>query len=557
MRRPKRIRRTPGSCLLLLAGLVAGVIGVTPVSAAPASSSASYAGASVSLRLLARAPSFRALAPVAASSAARVRTARQHRVSNATGTGAGAPAVAGSATSGASPAGTAAPQVLHNFAGLTDAQQAAVYTGEVTPPDQGLCVGPDPTRANAVSVFGMVNVALLETDRSGTAVGAPMGLTTFFGDPNAFSDPRCFYDATTHTFFFTIISCLVCGPPGTADSRVDVAVLNSTGFAVYQGDTSMGGTAFGDQPHVGYDNNNLYISTDEFGSTTYLGALLFAVDKAALVAEGPVSAAAFGPLSLAGNPVITLQPAVSPGSNTGYLLNSFPYDQFGNSNSISNSLGFWTLKGGTLTGKVITSETYAFPVPAASTGNGSVAIVNGTPVQSEQFLNPDDSRMQQVQLQGGHLWASLPSAVLISGDTSARDGVAWFELTPGKGKILNQGYIAKAGSYLLYPAIWATGNQVSVSYTATSPTLNPSAAYSTFSPWTSGSPAVKIASMGTGPHLSFAGPLFARPRWGDYSAAAADPSGHGVWLATELIPTPPSGTYDNWGTQIWEISSGS
>src|SRR6266852_6041546 len=114
----------------------------------------------------------------------------------------------------------------------------------------------------------------------------------------------------------------------------------------------------------------------------------------------------------------------------------------------------------TLTGQIIGSETYAFPVPAASTGTGSVTIVppNNTPVTSEAFLNPDDSRMLQVQLvrdnqNGLQLYAALDTAVTIGNDPSARDGAAWFVLDPTHASITNQGYIAVAGAYLLYPAI--------------------------------------------------------------------------------------------------------
>src|SRR5260370_463900 len=203
------------------------------------------------------------------------------------------------------------------------------------------------------------------------------------------------------------------GVPATTGNAVDdAAVRDSHDFAVYQFDLSLGGTCFGDQPHVGYDNNNQYVATDEFCGPTqsvYEGALLIAISKSQLLQEvAAPNAVEFGPLALGGVPILTLQPAVGPGIGTEYLLNSFPFDQFGNNNSIANTLGFWRVKGGihvttggtvTLTGTIITSETYAFPQPAASTGNGSVTLVSGgplknIPVTSEAFLNPDDDRMQ-------------------------------------------------------------------------------------------------------------------------------------------------------------------
>ena len=172
--------------------------------------------------------------------------------------------------------------LLHNFNGLSDADQATVNggigRGDVTPPDQGLCVGYDPGVPGKV-VFEAINSALRETSVDGTALpGAPLlgnkdvSFANFW-EPGAFSDPRCFYDPPTHTFFFTVIGTLQSGP-ALGNTSIDVAVFNTSGFAVYQIDSSFGGIFFGDQPHVGYDNNALYLSTDEFNvpGTVYFWA---------------------------------------------------------------------------------------------------------------------------------------------------------------------------------------------------------------------------------------------------------------------------------------------
>src|ERR1051326_457437 len=62
-------------------------------------------------------------------------------------------------------------QVVHAFNGISDADQAAANGGalfEVTPPDQGLCVGKDPTLpGNPTVVIESVNVALAEYSLSG------------------------------------------------------------------------------------------------------------------------------------------------------------------------------------------------------------------------------------------------------------------------------------------------------------------------------------------------------------------------------------------------------
>ena len=317
---------------------------------------------------------------------------------------------------------------------------------------------------------------------------------------------------------------------------------------------------------MGYDKNNLYLATDQFCNAGYLGALLIAVSKSQLAQEvASPNAVSFGPVSLGGDPIVTLQPAISAGIGTEYLLNSFPFDQFGNNNSIANTLGLWQVLGGqhvttggtvVLTGEIISSETSAFPMPAASTGTGATTTVTvkgiPIPVLSEQFLNPDDSRMQQVQVVNDYgqleMWASLSSAVTITGDPSARDGVAWFKIDVKAKRVAQQGYVASAGQYMLYPAILHTvEGSTTMVFTITSPKLNPSSAYTVMKSGATSFGGIAIAALGAGPHLSFAFPLSGRSRWGDYSAATLDPSGHNIWQATEYIPPMANqDPLDNW-----------
>lgn len=465
-----------------------------------------------------------------------------------------------------------------NFDGLSDAQNKAIAGFHDTPPDQGLCVGFLKGFGGKVVIEAVNSIFGIYTT-SGTLL-ASFPVTAGFNDPNAFSDPRCFYDTTTQSFYMTVISCATCGPPGVADSVDDVLVVSKSGFATtYQFSTSVGGTCFGDQPHTGYDSHALYIATDEFCGPTgnsYNGALLIAISKSQLAAQGATpNAISFPLLSLGGVPILTLEPAFGNDSGVEYLLNSFPYDQFGNNNSIANTLGFWQVHGDqnittgsgtvTLSGRIINSETYAFPVPAASTGTGTVTVINGLPITSEAFLNPDDSRMLQVQLvnddvHGLQLYAALDSAINIPGDPSARDGAAWFTLNPTRGTITDQGYIGVSGAYLLYPAILHTHEgTTAMAFTITSPTINPSAAYVVRKSTSNSFGSVKIAAPGSGPHVSFSDVLFGRARWGDYSAEELDPNGVDIWSATEYIPPPPAGTdtVDNWGTRVWDVTGDS
>lgn len=464
-----------------------------------------------------------------------------------------------------------------NFVGLTDPNQAAANGGvghhEVTPPDQGVCAGFDPGVHGQTVVFESINNALRETDVNGQALrGNPLlgnqdvSAKNFFGQ-SVIGDPRCFFLPDTRTFLFTTIGTVESGPD-QGQTSVDIAVFNASGFAVYQIDSSDGGKFFGDQPHVGYDSNNLYISTDAFNANGvgFNGSDLFAVPLQQLENEvATLNEVFFPPVTLAGIPIRTLEPAISTTpTQTEFLLNSFPFTATARILS-TNQLGFWSVQNGadllagnaqnmTLSGTVIQSETYAFPVGAVSTGTG--VTTNG--ITSEAVLNSGDSRMQQVQFIDGHLWAALESATVIGTDPVARDGIAWFDIDAQAGAVASQGYITSAGNYLLYPAIQHNnaGNTV-ITFSITSATLNPSAAFVVTRENHGSRPFgnIQITDLGGGAHLSFSDALKvgARPRWGDYSAAELAPNGNDFWLATEDIAPGVSDPADNWATSVFSV----
>ena len=468
--------------------------------------------------------------------------------------------------------------VLGAFNGLSDLQSDNLNGFPVTPPDQGLCVGSDPTLAGSPkAVFEPINLAVRETSTRGTLLRPDVSLATLFADPFAEGDVRCLYDQQTRTFYFTEIGFPVATGPAADDNNTtaDVLVVNAHGAAAYQFDTSLGGPAagdcFGDQPKAGFDNNALVISTDEYCGPTesnYEGAIALVISKPQLVAEdATVNDSVVGPVSLAGNPVVGMDPAIGTGTGRAYFVNSVPFLANGDNNPVGNTLGLWTLTNSaavttghgtvTLTGTVLPSEPYAFPVPATSTGDGSVTNVNGTPVTSEATLNPDDSRLSgpvsvtRGPLGGIQLWTALDAAVTPRGDSTARDSAAWFQINVGSQSIARQGYVTARGAHLLYPAVGAPqfGSPVVV-FTITSKTINPSAAYTVL-----GSNRIRTVATGTDPHKSFSDVQFDEARWGDYSFAQVDPSGLGIWLATEYIPpAADQDPLDNWGTYVFKVN---
>jgi hypothetical protein len=475
--------------------------------------------------------------------------------------------------------GTNPGKLLHNFKGLNGVDTFNANGFILEPPDQGLCVG---FLGKTKVVNEIINDVTAFYTPNGTLISSKIDLNTFFSEPFSLnvSDPRCYYDTTTQVWFFSVVVYTNTLLP----NHTDLLVLNQQlQKAVYHIDTVLpNNTAgqcpcFGDQPKLGIDKNNVYITTDEFGGpglSLETGDSLFAVSKSQLVQEEKVvNLAEFDNLILRGIGVVALQPAITnSNSNVEYLLNSFPYADEAQliPNTIEKLLGLWALSdtgvvtsGGVpkLSATLITSEVYGAPTPALTTNGLSLAT----------FTN--DSRMQQVQFINGHLLGALDSAISIDNDPVTRDGAAWFEIQPKVdsrglivgGNFIAQGYVGEKGEYLVYPAIIQSyQGTTGIAFSITSPTLNPSTGY-VVSTSSSGVQFgnVHITATGSGPDIGFTCALgFPQQcRWGDYSWSTLDPNGKDLWMAAELtvphIATQPNTTPPariNWGTEVWEVA---
>jgi hypothetical protein len=311
---------------------------------------------------------------------------------------------------------------------------------------------------------------------------------------------------------------------------------------------------FGDQPRIGIDQTNLYVTTDEFSinGPEFNGAEIYAIAKKDLVA-GKASAhfVHYTGLTIGGTQPTAPQPALSTGTPPAeYFLNSF--DPNG---TFDNRLGVWALTHGdrvgtggmpTLSSKVITSEPYGLPPGAAQKGSGSL-------------IDSGDDRMQQTQFINGEIWGELTTGVTIPGDSAQRAGAAWFAVRPSltngrlsAASVARQGYVAAPGRYVIYPALQAdAGGRAAMVFTVTGTSLYPSAGYAVLPASGTSFGPISIAGAGTGPYDPNA------TRWGDYSWAVLAPGVDAVWLATEYVPPKASQTSTrqrNWGTRVFEVA---
>jgi hypothetical protein len=440
-----------------------------------------------------------------------------------------------------------------NFNGVGSLDsQLTNFNAKFEPPDQGLCEG------NGF-VLEPVNSAYKIYHTNGSAIEGPFNVNDLFneGAQEFTSDPRCHYDPTTNTWFAEILFLSSDG----MSSHQDIAV-NTTGdptnlWTEYHIDTTDSGgngcPCFGDQPRIGIDQYNVYISTDEFSilGPQFNGGQLFAFSKSDLLAGNPVHFALFKNLHIGGQLSLAIEPALSTGTPVAeYFLNSL--DPNG---TFDNRIGVWAMTDReaiasgdvpVLSSTVISSEVYGLPFKAPQKGSTSL-------------LDAGDDRMQQAQYIGGDVLGELTTAVTIPGDSGGRDGAAWFEVHPtltgdhiGTVTMVDQGYVVKSNNYLIYPALQmdASGRAAMV-FTETSPTRFPSAAYAVINSGGSQFGPAIVAAGGTGPYDPKA------TRWGDYSWAVLDPITDRFWMATEYMPPKSSQTTTgerNWGTRVLGLS---
>jgi hypothetical protein len=480
------------------------------------------------------------------------------------------------------PVASAGGEAIASFEGLDHYDQRTANGGNqysLEPPDQGLCTGNG-------SVIEAVNDVMSVYSATGTR-SPVVDLNTFFGLPDQLnrttppgvagdflSDPKCYFDTDTQRFFLTILQE---DPAPSVRTHTLIAVSKTSNplgdWWIYSLDTTddgLNGTpshptcpCFGDQPLIGADRNGFYVTTNEFSSTSFNGAQIYALSKSALESGTVPALVHIENPPLAESVSYSVQPATSPtaasynrlNGGTEYFLSSLDF-----TGTVDNRIAAWALTNTSslasahpnvhLQNMVMPSENYGQPVPADQKDGphpfgewGANYYYGGALNQPVNTLNTNDDRMNQVVYADGFLWGGV-NTVVSQGSTS-KAGIAWFKVLPlalpfGKlmlAGIVRQGYVSVAGQNVLFPSIGVTpAGKAVMSMTLSGPSYYPSAAYSVFDG--SGFDAVKVASAGVGPADGYTGYDPFAPdgveRWGDYSAAVSAPDGT-VWAATEYI----------------------
>ena len=316
----------------IAAGLVPTVARASAPGASPVPAVTQYTGTPGVARLVPR------TTPAAGAPSAPGPTAARRLPSghySATETMPAAPASAAAAAAATSSA-------LVNFDGVSSRDsQFTNFEQTFEPPDQGLCEG------NGF-VLEPVNSAYRIYRTTGKSLRGPFNINDLFnvGGKEFTSDPRCWFDPSTQTWFATI---LFINDSSTASSLL-IAVRHNPDprglWNEYSIDTTDPGgngcPCFGDQPRIGIDQTNLYVTADEFSilGPQFNGAEMWAIDKSDLVA-GAASPhfVQFANLTIDGQLTLAPQPALSTGRpNAEYFLSSLDPNGTGD-----NRIGVWAM----------------------------------------------------------------------------------------------------------------------------------------------------------------------------------------------------------------------
>ncbi|GBD86594.1 flagellar basal body rod modification protein [bacterium BMS3Abin03] len=405
------------------------------------------------------------------------------------------------------------------------------------PPDPTMAVGPD-------HIVTSVNMNFSIWDREGNLLKNIDGVQWFSQVAPAaevYGDPQVIYDHYENRWFFLFM--------GVNDGTLKASNLicysddeNPLGtWYMYRLDTKKHGTVnsntWGDYPHVGYDDQAIYITTNCFSfSNSFYYSKIRIINKSELYAAegGPLTYTDFWNITLpnSSQKPISIQPAVSytPGYNTGY----FAWNNSSSSNiyvlyKITNPITNPVLSGVTMT----ISPPY-YPPPRAKQLGGGTLIANLPRMTSVPVLRD------------GKLYAAH---AIRNTQYSAYGSLKYFVIDVNNNSVVEQVEQGAQGYYYIFPSITVDkDHNIGITYSRSGETEYVGAYYSTkLSTDPPGLSPSKVMMEGQGNYNRFGGN--AVQRWGDYFAAGLDPvNQYNIWFFSEYAAAT-----NQWRTWLTEI----
>jgi len=460
---------------------------------------------------------------------------------------AGSGSAPGSLLPGPAPASISpTPPLISSFPGMLD---IVLDNNRVIPPDTQGAAGP----THLVSLTNR-GYAVLDRTTGAFDVG-PISLQAFWaalgtgaGQPAADPfDPKVLYDQYSGRFVVASDS----GGDG-APSWVLVGIsmgsdptLGWTLFAIDADATSPG--QFADFTGLGLDPTSVYISDNMFNNppaATFAGAKFWVVDKASLMAGGPITVSEFFSSAVGGN----WRPAHTFGATAvNYAVNEGWTDH-------ANSTHRW-----------VRVERFSYPGPLITDlGFIQVADYGFDPLGKApqpgcaQLIDTGDTRLLNALLRGGQIWTTGHVDDPVH-DGVGKSEVAWYQIDPvlvnasGSNAVGQQGRVGDPVRWYYYPSIAVNDSGcVALGFSGSDSGTFGSAFYTARRPTDTAGTMAPVGMLKGGVdsyYVTFSGTL---NRWGDYSATEVDPTdGRTFWTVQEFAGQQSGGACPMKDTGRW------
>jgi hypothetical protein len=430
-----------------------------------------------------------------------------------------------------------AQQKLSGFPVMDFQRQVGLFGNDqaIDPPDTQLAAGP-------TYLVEADNSTLSIWSKSGSLV-ASEDLNVFFALPSgfSFSDPRILYDAESGRWF---LSGLAFDANNDSEVFVAVSVTSDPTGAWNKYPLAMAVAVLHDQPMIGVSSDKVVISWNDFAGNSVSTALFSGVETWVLQKSDLLAGvaaprhSAFGP-DMNRYRIVPAQ-SLTPTTTSWLVYNNADCTVL-TCNTGSPTVGVVAISGTPADNNVARTE--SDPAIQATKVPPNPRQPGGVPVDTQI-----DDRFLSAVWQNGMLWLSGNDSCTPTGDTTARSCMRLVAIsTNGASPTVAQDFDhGRSGTDLYYPAATLdSSGDLFIAFSESSATEYPTAAAVDIRAAAAGSfENVILLGAGLGPHVE---PVPTINRWGDYSAAAPDPTNPAVvWVTAEYQASATVGS--NWGT---------
>ena len=415
--------------------------------------------------------------------------------------------------------------VLTDFDGLNDQDNAALLGYRVVPPDTDGDIGPN-------HYVQWVNSVVEIFDRNGNTVQGPFAGNQFwqgFGDrceTENDGDPIVLYD---HLADRWMMSQFVASSPYALCFAISQTGDPTGAYYRYQFNFS----SFPDYFKVGVWNDAYYVTTRNFGRRFYEGQDAIALERSAMLNGQPAQGVVFdipGGTGIDGFIPADLDGPAAP-NGVGGLFVGIPRSRQANTIEMYEMDVNWSNTSASTFTQVGALRTEAFDTSISSipqpNGQGLDALTNFTMFRAAYRNFGSDQRMV------------LNHTVDVGGD---RAGVRWYEVRNGGGGwgIHQQGtYAPSDGLHRWMGSIAMNANgDIALGYSVSGTGTFPSIRFTGQTADQSGSGLMNVAETSI---IEGTGAQTQASRWGDYAAMSVDPTDNTTfWFTTEYYATTSS-----------------